>query len=116
MQGLRPFLTPDGPIGCVASRVLGRDSRAVRAVLFDKTAETNWSLAWHQDRIICVRQRLEVDGFGPWTNKGGMHHVAPPFALLARMVTLRVHFDDGPGHECAVADCARFTCSGAHSG
>jgi ectoine hydroxylase-related dioxygenase (phytanoyl-CoA dioxygenase family) len=26
--------------------------------------------------------------------KGGMQHVAPPFDLLARMVTLRVHFDD----------------------
>ena len=70
--------------------------RAVRAVLFDKTQETNWGLAWHQDRTICVRQRIDVDGFGPWTSKNGMTHVAPPFDLLTRMVTLRVHFDDVP--------------------
>ncbi len=35
-------------------------------------------------------------GFGPWTIKGGMQHVAPPFDLLTRMVTLRVHIDDVP--------------------
>ena len=33
---------------------------------------------------------------GPWTNKRGMQHVAPPFGLLARMITLRVHLDDVP--------------------
>jgi hypothetical protein len=68
----------------------------VRAILFDKTAETNWSLAWHQDRTICLKERIEVEGFGPWSVKAGLHHVAPPFSLLARMVTLRIHLDDTP--------------------
>ncbi|MBB6229491.1 phytanoyl-CoA dioxygenase family protein [Polymorphobacter multimanifer] len=68
----------------------------MRAVLFDKTAGTNWSLAWHQDRTICVERRKELQGFGPWTTKQGMQHVAPPFELLSRMVTLRVHLDDVP--------------------
>jgi len=73
----------------------------VRAILFDKNAKTNWSLAWHQDRTICVKQRIEVDGYGPWTTKGRMQHVAPPFDLLARMLTLRVHLDDVPTiHRC----------------
>lgn len=58
----------------------------MRAVLFDKTAITNWALAWHQDRTICVRERVAVEGFGPWTIKRGMHHVAPPFNLLAAMI------------------------------
>jgi ectoine hydroxylase-related dioxygenase (phytanoyl-CoA dioxygenase family) len=93
---LRPFLASHGPIGAIAAKILGEGCRAVRAVLFDKTAETNWSLAWHQDRTICVSRRIEVPGFGPWTTKGGMLHVAPPFDLLTRMVTLRVHFDDVP--------------------
>jgi ectoine hydroxylase-related dioxygenase (phytanoyl-CoA dioxygenase family) len=95
-ERLRPFLVADGLIGSVASGILGPETRAVRAILFDKTAEMNWSLAWHQDRTICVKKRVEVDGFGPWTVKGGMQHVAPPFELLARMVTLRVHLDDVP--------------------
>jgi ectoine hydroxylase-related dioxygenase (phytanoyl-CoA dioxygenase family) len=92
-EALCPFLAPDAAIGAVAAQFLGADARAVRAILFDKTAQTNWSLAWHQDRTICVRRRVETPGFGPWTIKGGMRHVAPPFAILAGMVTLRVHID-----------------------
>jgi hypothetical protein len=91
---LRRFLDHRGAVGSIASAVLGPAVRPVRAILFDKTAEMNWSLAWHQDRTICVKRRVEVDGFGPWTIKGGLQHVAPPFEVLARMVTLRVHLDD----------------------
>jgi ectoine hydroxylase-related dioxygenase (phytanoyl-CoA dioxygenase family) len=52
---------------------------------------------WHQDRTICVRERIDTPGFGPWTIKQGLVHVAPPFALIASMVTLRIHLDDVPG-------------------
>lgn len=93
---LRPFVARDGFIGRIAAGALGPGIRPVRAILFDKTAQTNWSLAWHQDRTICVKKRKDVVGFGPWTNKGGMQHVAPPFDLLTRMVTLRGHLDDVP--------------------
>jgi ectoine hydroxylase-related dioxygenase (phytanoyl-CoA dioxygenase family) len=96
IQALRPFLAVEGAIGAVAAEFLGSRCRPVRAILFDKTAATNWSLGWHQDRTICVKQRIDVEGYGPWTIKGGMQHVAPPFELLARMVTLRVHLDDVP--------------------
>lgn len=96
VEPLRPFLASDGIMGRIAENILGSGCRAVRAILFDKTATTNWSLAWHQDRTICVKQRVAVDGFGPWTTKGGMSHVAPPFDLLTRMVTLRAHLDDVP--------------------
>ena len=91
---LSRYLAPDGRIGAVAAEVLGDASRPVRAILFDKTAETNRSLDWHQDRTICVERRVAVDGYGPWSMKAGMQHVAPPFDLLARMLTLRVHLDD----------------------
>jgi hypothetical protein len=93
---LRPFLRPTGPIGNVAASVLGPDCLPVRAILFDKNANQNWSLGWHQDRTIAVRQRIDVDGFGPWSVKSGMIHVEPPFDLLARMVTVRVHLDAVP--------------------
>jgi ectoine hydroxylase-related dioxygenase (phytanoyl-CoA dioxygenase family) len=88
------YLATGGRIGAVAAEVLGDASRPVRAILFDKTADTNWSLDWHQDRTICVEQRVDVDGYGPWSMKAGMQHVAPPFDLLSRMVTVRVHLDD----------------------
>ncbi len=96
IKDLQPLLTPDGRIGALAASMVGPQSRAVRALLFDKTAETNWSLGWHQDRTICVRKRVDMPGYGPWTVKGGMQHVAPPFDLLSRMVTVRVHLDDVP--------------------
>lgn len=96
IETLRRFLRPDDSIGSIAAGAIGPASFPVRAVLFDKTAETNWSLAWHQDRTICVREKIDVAGFSPWTVKGGMVHVAPPFDLLTRMVTLRVHLDDVP--------------------
>lgn len=96
IPALRTLLASDGEIGAFAASIMGPQSHAVRAILFDKTAETNWSLGWHQDRTICVRQRIDIAGYGPWTVKGGMQHVAPPFDLLSRMVTLRVHLDDVP--------------------
>ena len=64
--------------------------------MFDKTPATNWALGWHQDRTIAVVRRIEMEGFGPWTVKSGLQHVAPPFELLGGMVTLRVHIDPVP--------------------
>jgi hypothetical protein len=77
----------------VASRLSTEAAQPVRAVLFDKSPSANWRVAWHQDRTIPVRARVEADGFGPWSTKGGVLHVAPPFEVLARMVTLRLHLD-----------------------
>jgi hypothetical protein len=77
-------------------------------ILFDKNADQNWSLGWHQDRTIAVRQRIDIDGFGPWSVKSGMVHVGPPFDLLASMVTVRVHLDAVPENKRAVARCTRF--------
>jgi hypothetical protein len=93
---LRRLLLPSGSIGRVAASVLGQRCQAVRAILFDKTASTNWSLAWHQDRVIAVAERIDAPGFGPWTVKDGLLHVSPPFEVLASMVTLRVHLDPVP--------------------
>ncbi|GLH79044.1 hypothetical protein SSBR45G_39530 [Bradyrhizobium sp. SSBR45G] len=52
---LRPFLAHDGPVGRAAAAVLGNAARPVRAVYFDKTAQANWAVPWHQDRTIVVR-------------------------------------------------------------
>jgi Phytanoyl-CoA dioxygenase (PhyH) len=96
VEGLAPFFAAKGAIGCCAASVLGDGTRPVRAILFNKTAEMNWALGWHQDRTIAVRGRVAVDGFGTWSLKSGMLHVEPPFELLSNMVTLRVHIDPVP--------------------
>jgi len=96
VTALTAHLAPTGCIGMIANKVFDAEAKPVRAILFDKSAVTNWSLGWHQDRTICVREKLDIPGFGPWSIKAGLHHVAPPIKLLSRMVTLRVHLDDVP--------------------
>lgn len=73
---------------------LGPKARPVRAILFDKNPEMNWSLGWHQDRTIAVAEKVDSPGFGPWSVKAGITHVEPPFDLLERMLTARIHLDE----------------------
>lgn len=96
VPGLAAYLQTTGLVGRIAASFMGEQARPVRAILFDKTASTNWSLAWHQDRVIAVQDRVDVEGFGPWSRKHGALHVAPPFDLLSQMMTLRVHLDPVP--------------------
>ena len=82
----RQFVTP----------ILGPGAFAVRAIFFDKVPDANWSLFWHQDKVIAVRQRLETPGFSAWSQKAGVWQVQPPAEILANMVAVRVHLDDSP--------------------
>ena len=82
-----------GPAAAIAAALIGPDARAVGAKLFDKSQARNWALGWHQDRAIAVRGRRDVAGFGQWTVKAGIPHCVPPFELLERSLTLRVHLD-----------------------
>jgi len=81
-------------LGIIASLLPG--ARAVRALWFDKTQQANWLVPWHQDRTIAVHECRDVPGYGPWSVKQGTCHVEPPFALLAAMLTVRLHIDDCP--------------------
>ena len=69
-------------------------ARPVRALYFDKTAETNWIVPWHQDLTLALAGRAETAGFGPWSVKDGIPHVQPPAGLLEQMLTVRIHLDD----------------------
>ena len=82
-----------GPADAVARSLLGPAARAVAAKLFDKSLARNWALGWHQDRTIPVRERREIPGFGQWTVKSGIAHCVPPFEILERSLTLRIHLD-----------------------
>lgn len=76
-----------------ACAVLGNESFAVRALLFDKTPTANWKVVWHQDLTIATRERADVSGYGPWTEKAGVPHVQPPVTILEGMLALRIHLD-----------------------
>jgi hypothetical protein len=88
------ILSPNGAVGSLVASATSAKTRPVRLIVFDKSADNNWALGWHQDRTIAVRARRDVDGFGAWSVKDGIQHVAPPVAMLERMITVRVHLDD----------------------
>jgi len=73
---------------------LGAGAFPVRGTLFDKIAGANWLVPWHQDLTICVADRIDVPGYGPWTRKAAVHHVQPPAAVLEGMLSVRIHLDD----------------------
>lgn len=70
------------PVRAITESVLGERCFAVRGILFDKTPAANWKVVWHQDLSIAVRERRDVDEFGPWSLKEGVPHVQPPVEIL----------------------------------
>lgn len=72
---------------------LPSEPRPVRSIYFDKSPNSNWLVAWHQDLTLAVRARIHIAGFGPWSTKDGVPHVQPPIELLEQMLTIRLHLD-----------------------
>lgn len=72
---------------------LGINGRLVRSIYFNKSADINWQVAWHQDLTIAVQEKLEIEGYRSWSLKEGVPHVHPPLHVLERMLTVRVHLD-----------------------
>lgn len=93
----------------LARIVLGENAKLVRGLFFDKPPQVNWKVTWHQDLTIAVVQRMDLEGFGPWTVKAGVTHVQPPVAVLERMLALRVHLDD-----CCIWNGALRVIPGSH--
>ena len=91
--------------------ILGGNSFVVRGLLFDKTPDANWRVAWHQDVTITVHKHRTVPGYGPWSIKDGIPHTHAPASLLQRMLTLRLHLDD-----CDETNGALRVISGSHCG
>jgi ectoine hydroxylase-related dioxygenase (phytanoyl-CoA dioxygenase family) len=85
------------PVREIMETVLGPKCFAVRGIFFNKTRTSNWKVVWHQDLTIAVRERRDIDGFGPWTTKAGVLHVQPPARVLNGILAIRLHLDaSGP--------------------
>ena len=80
-------------ISSLVAPILGNQARVIRGIFFDKQPNANWKVPWHQDVTIAVKHRLDVDGYHPWSVKGGIPHVQPPTAILEQMLTVRIHLD-----------------------
>lgn len=79
----------------VVSGLLGERFGLVRSLFFDKPPGRTWSLPWHRDLTIAVREaRGSAEGFRRPTVKAGIPHVEAPAWLLRAMLTVRVALDD----------------------
>jgi ectoine hydroxylase-related dioxygenase (phytanoyl-CoA dioxygenase family) len=87
-------LATSSPVREIMETVLGPQCFAVRGIFFNKTRTSNWKVVWHQDLTIAVRERKNVEGFGPWTLKAGVLHVQPPSEVMAGMLAIRLHLDE----------------------
>lgn len=78
----------------VARTILDGEAFPFRATLFDKSQGANWLVVWHQDRALPLRNRYELQGWGPWSLKDGIVYAHAPAHALSQVLTLRVSLDD----------------------
>ena len=78
----------------LARQFVGVGATPFRATLFDKSGHANWLVAWHQDRALPLKERIEAPEWGPWSNKAGVLYAHAPAWALEQVVALRVSLDD----------------------
>ena len=87
-------LAADPRLAGLAKTFLTRPAIPFKATLFDKSADSNWLVTWHQDLALPIRRQVDAPDWGPWTEKGGRLHAIAPAAALQSVIALRVHLDD----------------------
>ena len=81
------------PLRSLIDDPAGPPMKPVRVLYFDKTATRNWSVPWHQDRIIAVDRKADAENIAHWTVKFGVPHCEAPVGLLQNMASVRWHLD-----------------------
>ncbi len=79
--------------------VLGEQCGLVRGLFFDKPPEQTWSLPWHKDLLIAVREGARHSPrYSPPRPRLGVPHTEPPVEVLENMLTARIHLDSMTAH------------------
>ena len=78
----------------VESGHLPAESVAIQAIAFNKTATTNWKVAWHQDLMFPFAKKVTAAHFDLPTLKQGVHYARPPESVLNQLLAVRLHLDD----------------------
>jgi ectoine hydroxylase-related dioxygenase (phytanoyl-CoA dioxygenase family) len=78
----------------LAKSVAGQGAFPFRATLFDKSPNSNWLVAWHQDTALPLREKQEAAGWRPWSVKDGVNYARAPARALEQVVALRLHLDN----------------------
>ncbi len=84
----------NGKLRALIASHLGAGYFPVKSIYFDKPADSNWFVAYHQDLTISVDKKTGHEGYSSWTVKQNQFAVQPPLAVLENIVTVRIHLDD----------------------
>ena len=63
-------------------KILGPQGGLVRGLYFDKPPGATWSLPWHRDLTIAVKQHGPLGHFKKPTIKAGVPHVEAPLSKM----------------------------------
>ena len=77
-----------------ATGLLCQSAVAIQAIAFNKTAATNWKVAWHQDLMFPFAKKVRAQDFDLPTVKQGIDFARPPEFVLNRLLAVRLHLDD----------------------
>jgi ectoine hydroxylase-related dioxygenase (phytanoyl-CoA dioxygenase family) len=78
----------------ISTGQLTANAVAIQAIAFNKTAATNWKVAWHQDLMFPFARRVTTARFDLPTLKQGVHYARPPESVLKQLLAVRLHLDD----------------------
>lgn len=93
----------------VAKTILGESAQAVRSIFFNKHLDANWSVSWHQDRVMPVCNSENIPNGIIYSRKDGVLHVEIPEKLMSNILTLKVLLDD-----CPDSSGPQLFCPGSH--
>jgi len=77
-----------------AREILGREAFPFRATFFDKSVDSNWLVAWHQDAALPLSGKRETPGWGPWSVKDDVLYARAPARAMEQILALRIHLDE----------------------
>lgn len=78
----------------VEGGILPPEAVAIQAIAFDKTAGTNWKVAWHQDLMFPFAGPVTAPGYETPSLKQGVDFARPPVEVLETLLAARLHLDD----------------------
>lgn len=78
----------------VGMGILPGSSIAIQAIAFDKTADSNWKVPWHQDLMFPFASSVRTAGYLLPTVKDRIHFAQPPLEVLNELLAVRLHLDD----------------------
>lgn len=74
--------------------LIGYGNDCVKGIYFDKPAQSNWVVPYHQDLQISVDRREQVARWINWNQRHGRWSVQPSHYYLNYLYTVRIHLDE----------------------